>query len=209
MAKERLKSPRARLFVALDLPDDVLERLGEWQRAELSADAVLRPSRAETLHITLAFLGYHPERAVERIAEAALGGLAMAAPLITLRPDPVPVPRNRPRLYAIDADSDRTVALQSEIERRLVAGRLYKPEKRDFWPHLTVARVRTEKPPPGRRRGKPARVERPPGPLPEGLRTPFFGIRVRLYRSHLRPSGAEYEPLAQMELPPQGGGKAS
>lgn len=204
-----MKSPRARLFVALDLPAEVLEGLGEWQRAEVSADPALRPSRTETLHITLVFLGYRPERAIERIAEAACGDLAMAAPLMTLRPRPVPVPRNRPRLYAIDADSDETMTLQSEIERRLVAGRLHKPEKRDFWPHLTVARVRSEKPPPGRRRGKPARVERPPGPLPEGLLEPFRGVRVALYRSHLRSSGAEYESLAQTELLPPGGGKAS
>jgi RNA 2',3'-cyclic 3'-phosphodiesterase len=203
-----IDSPRVRLFVALDLPGTVLEGLGEWQRAELSADPALRPSRAETLHITLAFLGYHPEREVGRIAEAALG-LEPAAPLITLRADPVAVPPSRPRLYAIDADSDETVALQSEVERRLVDAGLYEPEKRDFWPHLTVARVRTEKPPPGRRRGKPARVERPPGPLPEELLEPFRGVRVALYRSRLRPSGAEYEPLAQTELLPHGGGKAS
>lgn len=198
MAKERLKSPRARLFVALDLPADVRDGLGEWQRAELR-DPTLRPSRAETLHVTLAFLGYHPEREVERIADAALGFNA-AAPLITLRPEPVPVPRSRPRLYAIDADSDETVALQSEVERRLVDARMYEPEKRDFWPHLTVARVRSEKPPPGRRRGKPARIARPPGPLPEVLLEPFRGVRVALYRSHLRPSGAEYESVAQTEL---------
>jgi 2'-5' RNA ligase len=199
VAQQRLKSPRARLFVAIDLPAEVREGLGEWQRAELSRDPALRPSRAETLHVTLAFLGYHPEREVERIADAALGFDA-GAPPITLRPEPVPVPRTRPRLYAIDADSDETVALQSEVERRLVDARMYEPEKRDFWPHLTVARVRSEKPPPGRRRGRPARVERPPGPLPEGLLEPFRGVRVALYRSHLRPSGAEYESVAQTEL---------
>jgi RNA 2',3'-cyclic 3'-phosphodiesterase len=199
VAKERLKSPRARLFVALDLPAEVREGLGEWQRAELR-DPALRPSSAETLHVTLAFLGYHPEREVERISDAALG-IDAEAPPITLRPEPVPVPRGRPRLYAIDADSDETTALQSEVERRLVDARLYEPEKRDFWPHLTVARVRSETPPPGRRRGKPARVESPPGRLPEELLKPFHGVRVALYRSHLRPSGAEYESVAQTELP--------
>lgn len=208
MAKERLKSPRARLFVALDLPEAVRDGLGGWQRSELDANPALRPSPAATLHITLAFLGYHPEQAIERIAEAALG-FEPPAPLITLRPDPVPVPRNRPRLFAIDADSEETATLQSEVERRLVAARLYEPEKRDFWPHLTVARVRTGKPPPGRRRGKPARVESSPGPLPERLLEPFRGVRIALYRSHLRPSGAEYEPVAQTELPSPGGGKAS
>jgi RNA 2',3'-cyclic 3'-phosphodiesterase len=211
MAKERLKSPRARLFVALDLPDAVLDGLGVWQREELS-DEVLRPSRAETLHITLAFLGYHPEAAIDRIAQAAMGFDAQA-PSMRLLPDPVPVPRSRPRLYAIDSESDETVALQAEVERRLVEAHFYEPEKRPFWPHLTVARVRQERRGSGgrrgRRSGRPMRVESPPGPLPETLLEPFRGVRITLYRSHLRPTGAEYEPVAQLELSPGGGGKAS
>lgn len=211
MAKERLKSPRARLFVALDLPEAIRDGLAAWQGEELG-DESLRPSRPETLHITLAFLAYHPERAIERIAEAALGFDA-EAPRVRLLPDPVPVPRSRPRLFAIDADSDESVALQAEVERRLVRAGFYEPEKRDFWPHLTVARVRAERRAGGegkrRRRGPPMRVRRPPGPLPEALLAPFFGIRLRLYRSHLRPTGAEYEAVAQLDLPPGGGGKVT
>jgi 2'-5' RNA ligase len=210
MAKERLKSPRVRLFVALDLPEHVLKELGAWQRRELS-DEVLRPSRAETLHMTLAFLGYHPEREIDRIVEAATGFEAKA-PSIRLLSDPVPVPRGRPRLYAIDSESDESVALQAEVERRLVEARFHEPEKRPFWPHLTVARVRQERREGGgrrRRSGRPMRVETPPGPLPEALLEPFGAVRITLYRSHLRPTGAEYQPVAQLELSPSGGGKAS
>ena len=69
-------------------------------------------------------------------------GFEAKAPLVRLLAEPVPVPRSRPRLYAIDSESDETVALQSEVERRLVGARFYEPEKRPFWPHLTVARVR-------------------------------------------------------------------
>jgi len=35
MAKERLKSPRARLFVALDLPEAVRTGIAAWGRREL------------------------------------------------------------------------------------------------------------------------------------------------------------------------------
>jgi hypothetical protein len=73
--------------------------------------------------------------------------------------------------------------------------------------------VRQERLPGGekgkRRRGKPMRVENPPGPLPDALLQPFFSDRVALYRSLLRPSGAEYVPMAHEELPIRGGGKAS
>ncbi len=203
MAKQRLKSPRARLFVALDLPAEVCEGLERWQRGALAGKAALRPTRAETLHMTLAFLGYHPEKQIERIAEAATGFEA-EAPLVRLMAEPVPVPKGRPRLFAIDAESPEAVALQAEVSARLERAGLYEPEERPFWPHLTVARVRPE------RRGskRPARIESPPDPLPEALLEPFRGVRVTLYRSELRPTGAEYVPMANLELSSGGSGKA-
>jgi 2'-5' RNA ligase len=106
-------------------------------------------------------------------------------------------PRGRPRILALDARSEEAVAVQAGLERELVARRLYEPEKRPFWAHVTVARVKPE------RRGskRPARIERPPGPLPEALHEPFGAVRITLYRSTLRPQGAEYAPLAQVALP--------
>lgn len=197
MAKERLKSPRARLFVALDLPDEVREGIVAWQGREL-ADPALRPVRPESLHMTLVFLGYHPEKQIERIAEAALG-VDAPAPEIRLEPEPVGVPRGkRPRLFAIDAPSEGAVELQAQVESRLVEARFYEPEKRPFWPHLTVARMRPEK----RGSRKPALVEKGPGPLPEQLFRPFSALRLTLYRSHLRPQGAEYIPIAVKDLKP-------
>jgi RNA 2',3'-cyclic 3'-phosphodiesterase len=196
VAKERLKSPRARLFVALDLPDEVREGIVAWQGRELT-DPALRPVKPESLHMTLVFLGYHPEKSIERIAEAAL--VHARAPEVRLEPEPVGVPRGkRPRLFALDAPSEGAVELQSEVERRLVEERLYEPEKRPFWPHLTVARVKPE------RRGgrKPALVERVPGTLPEQLFRPFSALRLTLYRSHLRPQGAEYIPMVAKDLKP-------
>jgi 2'-5' RNA ligase len=196
VAKERLKSPRARLFVALDLPGEVREAIVAWQRG--LDDPALRPVKPESLHMTLVFLGYHPEKAIDRIAEAALG-IDAAAPEIRLEPDPVGVPKGRrPRLFALDAPSEAAVELQGKVEERLVEARFYEPEKRPFWPHLTVARVKPE------RRGsrKPALVESPPGRVPEQLFRPFPLVRLTLYRSHLRPQGAEYVPLAHKDLKP-------
>jgi RNA 2',3'-cyclic 3'-phosphodiesterase len=204
VAKERLKSPRARLFVALDLPDRVRDRLAAWQRDALTDDA-LRPVRSQALHVTLCFLAYHPERAIERIA-AVVAGIEPRAAEVRFRPDPVPVPRNRPRLFAVDAESEGAVALQAELSERLEAERFYKPEKRPFWPHVTVARVGPEKRSPsdrrGRRRGRPKRVDRAPKALPDELLEPFGGVRITLYRSNLRPTGAEYVSLAELDLPP-------
>jgi RNA 2',3'-cyclic 3'-phosphodiesterase len=195
MTKERLKSPRARLFVALDLPPVVRDGIVAWQRAELTHEK-LRVVGPENLHVTLAFLGYLPEKAIAEVAEV-VHSVDTAAPRIRLAADPVAKPRGRPRLFALDAQSGATVALQADLERELAGRHLYKPEKRPFWPHVTVARVRPEK----RGSKRPARIESPPGELPAALREPFLGVRVTLYRSTLRPQGAEYAPLAQVALP--------
>jgi RNA 2',3'-cyclic 3'-phosphodiesterase len=199
MAKERLKSPRARLFVALDLPDPVRDGLAAWQVGAL-ADPALRMVGAEALHVTLCFLGYHRERDIERIA-AIVTDVEPRFVEIRLDPEPVPIPRRRPRLFAVGGESPVATALQAELSDRLQAERFYKPEKRPFWTHVTVARVRPEKGSrKGGRRGNPRPVERPPGPLPEELLKPFGGARVALYRSFLRPSGAEYVRLAELNL---------
>jgi RNA 2',3'-cyclic 3'-phosphodiesterase len=196
VAKERLKSPRARLFVALDLPQDVRAGLVDWQRTAL-ADPALRVVRPEALHMTLVFLGYQNEKDVKAIAKEAFD-VDSQAPAVELVREPVGVPPGkRPRLIALAANSDETVALQKQVEERLVEARFYEPEKRAFWPHLTVARVRPEAP----KSRKPALITTPPHPLPEHMFRFFRPARLVLFKSHLRRSGAEYEALAELELP--------
>lgn len=195
MATEKPTEPRLRLFVALDLPDAVRAGVEAWGAAEL-ADPALRPVAPAALHVTLAFLGHRPAAEVDAIA-AAVASARPPAPRLELV-DAVPRPaRGRPRLYALPADSAATVELQADLAARLASAGLYEPEKRPFWPHVTVARVRSE----GRGSRRPAVVERRPRALPVALRKPFLGVRVTLYRSELQPRGARYVPLAQVELP--------
>jgi 2'-5' RNA ligase len=199
MAKERLKSPRVRLFVALDLPGAVCDGFASWG-SEALADPALRRLPASSLNVTLAFLGYRPERDIERLAEI-VAGIESPAPRVELCDPVARPPRGRARLFALPIRSPEAESLQAELERELVEERLYKPEKRPFWPHLTVARVRSEE----RGSKRPRRVETPPNPLPEALRrTHVRGVRVSLYRSELKPQGANYTPLAHVDLPGSG-----
>lgn len=194
MAKERLTSPRARLFVALDLPDSVRAGIVAWGQREL-ADPALRPVAPESLHITLAFLGWLPEKEIPRLGEIVKSGRE-PAPAIALG-DPVPRPeRGRPRLFALPVESPGAVELQARLRGQLVEARLYEPEKRPFWPHVTVARVRREE----RGSKRPALVSKLPEALPQALLQPAVCRRLTLYRSELQPRGAQYTPLAQVEL---------
>jgi 2'-5' RNA ligase len=195
MAPEKPKDPRVRLFVALDLPDGLRDGIGDWSAGALT-DPALRPVPARNLHVTLAFLGSRPEGDMER-AIAAIEASAAPAPRFGLL-DPVARPgRARPRLFALPAPSPGAERIQAQLSEILVSEQLYEPEKRPFWPHVTVARVRAE----GRGSRRPIRVERPPGGLPVELRKPVFCRRLTLYRSELQPSGARYVPLAQVKLP--------
>ena len=100
VAKERLKSPRARLFVALDLPQDVRTGLVDWQQTAL-ADPALRVVAPDALHVTLVFLGYQAEKDVKAIAKTAFA-VEAEAPAVELAPEPVGIPRGkRPRLIAL------------------------------------------------------------------------------------------------------------
>ena len=96
------------------------------------------------------------------------------------------LPPRDPRLFALDLEDEdgRAAALQAAVSDALEAGRWYTPEKRPFWPHITLARVKR-----GERRVPPLAGKPPPA-------APFTGAELTLYRSTLRPQGALYEPLA-------------
>jgi 2'-5' RNA ligase len=208
-SKDRLKSPRLRMFVALDLPDDFLDRAVIWQERAFAGRRDLRVLSRYALHVTLVFLGYQYERDAEKIAELSF---AVPAEPFELQPDEVEeVPPGRPRLYAIGLDDpgDKLTRWQTGLAERLQGAGYYEPEKRPFWPHLTVARFKqTERHRTGGRarseaggRGRgPAEAPESLPELPDDLRNPFQAARLTLYRSTLRPQGAVYEPLARAAL---------
>jgi RNA 2',3'-cyclic 3'-phosphodiesterase len=196
VAKERLKSPRVRLFLALDLPKPFLDELVAWRERHFGglSDARLLPRAS--LHVTLVFLGYQYERDVERIAEICFR--EAAGPFELRATEATGIPPRRPRLYALGLEDEGGAlgAWQGELSKRLAAARLYEPEKRPFWSHVTLARGKRDRP--------LARLA-DPASLPAALTEPFAGERATLYRSTLTPRGAVYDPLARLALP-QGGG---
>ena len=90
---------------------------------------------------------------------------------------------------ALDLEDEdaRAAAIQSAASEALAEGRWYRPERREWWPHMTLARVK---------RGRRAEPLDPAEPLPGPLLAPL----VTLYRSTLRPQGAVYTPLDRVEL---------
>src|ERR1700755_70894 len=117
MASDGEGPKKQRVFIALDLPDHVRAGLTAWGKAEL-VDPALRPTRPESLHVTLVFLGNREQAEVEEIA-AVVRRSGVPAPVMKLE-DPISLPRRgRAALFALPAPS----AAASELRRGL-GGRL-------------------------------------------------------------------------------------
>ena len=101
-----MSGPRARLFLALDLPEPARASLASWRDTLVAGRSDLRPVPPEALHVTLVFLGWQDESAAPKIADAAFGALPGGSPP---RLTPVGVrslpPRN-PRLFALDLEDE-------------------------------------------------------------------------------------------------------
>jgi 2'-5' RNA ligase len=172
-----------RLFVALELPEDVVGTLVRWARAADRPGLRLLPP--EALHATLAFLGSRPDEEVEAIGDAVA---ACAAPVPDLRLDrPAWLGRGSALSLDLVDGAGACAALQRRVSDALVALGVFAPEARAFRPHVTVARVR---------RGATVSRRLPDPPSGE----PFAGRAVTLYQSLLSPHGARYRPLVRADL---------
>ena len=180
---------RARLFVALELPDAAREALVSWRAAALREVRGLRGVAPENLHATLCFLGSRPVGEIEQIS-AACGVVAGEPAVSSGFGEVLWLPRRAPRVLAVALrDPEGALArLQGTLSSALVAGGWYAPESRPFLAHVTVARAWRD----GRVRAR--ELTAPPADVE------VLCSRVSLYRSRLGAGGARYEPLAGVEL---------
>jgi len=189
----------ARLFLAVDPPEQVCLELASWARAVAAQGRSgargrqgLRLLAAEALHVTLCFLGSRPVGEIEELlrvpsaSATVVGELSVGAPLW--------LPPRRPRNLAVEIhDHDGELErLQRELVAELQRVIDWEPDRRRFRAHLTVARVR----------GRESFLAAPGGPIAVPA-TPALRFRpesLTLYRSWLEPSGARYEALAGRPL---------
>jgi 2'-5' RNA ligase len=170
---------RLRLFLALRLPDDVLDEVERWQREHLRN---VRVVPREHLHITLAFLGHRPAGELESIV-AALRDAATGAGEIRLTPVRYRETRSAGMLVLEDGRGNAAL-LAGDVQERLELLGVYRSEGRRWLPHLTVARWR---------RRPRLGLESP------AVRT-FVPSDAAAYLSRLHPRGAVYEVVESVAL---------
>jgi 2'-5' RNA ligase len=196
------RSATARLFVALDPPGAVRERLAAWARvavgalggsANAGAGRRVRLLGPETMHVTLCFIGSRPAAEIERVA-GALEGLRAAGGELSLG-GPLWLPPRQPRSLAL-AIHDRhgeLSALHDAVQDALAGAVDWQPERRRYRAHVTVARIGRER---SRKRTEELAAQAPP-PTPQ---LSFVASEIVLYRSWLAPQGASYEALTSYAL---------
>jgi len=173
------RDERLRLFLALRVPDDVVEEIARWQRDQLPG---VRLVPREHLHVTLAFLGHRLAGELDAIVGALRDAVAGAG---EIRLTPVRYRETRGvGMLVLDDESGRAAALAGDLQDRLERLGVYRREGRVWLPHLTVARWR-ERP--------RLRPESPP------QRT-FVPSDAAAYLSRLHPDGARYEVLESVAL---------
>lgn len=190
MARDRAARPEAkplRLFVATDVPDPVRVALARTVAPFRDGVPGARWTRTEGWHVTLKFLGSTWPRLADEVREAVSSAAAGAEAFQTELTEigVFPSVRRARVIWAGLADPEgRFARLVADLDDRLSDH--FVPEKRAFTPHLTLARLT---PPRDLAEfaaglpGMPVRSE------------PFPVDRLVLYRSHLSPKGATYEPL--------------
>jgi 2'-5' RNA ligase len=173
---------RIRLFVALRLPAEIVERLSAWQHAELAAASDARIVPPENLHITLAFLGSRPRDDVDAIvALLRMQAEGAAEPLLTVRDYRE---TRSVGMVRLDDAGGRATKLADGVGEGLERLGVYERERRAWLPHVTVLRFR-----------RPPRLR--PEPPDLGRVVPS---ELALMMSVLRPTGAQYEVVESIPL---------
>jgi RNA 2',3'-cyclic 3'-phosphodiesterase len=182
-----VSSDRVRLFVALELPERTRVALATWGTV-IAPVLGGRAIAAESLHLTLCFLGPVDAVRVASVADAVsrVAGLP-AARLET--GGALCLPPRRPRVVAVSLlDRDGALAtVQSVLSSALESLGVYVPEPRAFLAHVTVLRMR------GGRRVRTTELADPPA-------VDTVGSTVTLFRSRLGSGPARYEALARVGL---------
>jgi len=183
-----------RSFLAIELPKAILKKIAEIQGDLKSSHADVRWVNPEKIHLTLKFFGNIEEARIEAIIKAiessihrtevfSLGVTGIGA---------FPHGKN-PRVIWMGLIDEKGILIpfQKQLETELEEIG-FEPEKRAFQPHLTLGRVNSS-------RGKEELIRRM-----ERYREENFGEisveNVILFKSDLKPTGAIYTRLREVEL---------
>lgn len=182
-----------RCFIAIDISVPVKKDIGEFIDILKKYNTDVKWVVYENLHLTLKFLGRTPEVSLPVIKEL-LSNIVLSYEPFYIKICSAGVFPNRkyPRVIWVGIkDLEILKRLRGDIEDSMVLLN-YQKENREFSPHLTIGRVRSQKGVADMIRGLDNFKERD-----------FGGMEVnsiKLMKSELKPTGAQYYCLAEIPL---------
>lgn len=179
-----------RLFVALDLPPEIVGNL-EALLARLRPSARIAWSPPRNLHVTTKFIGWWPDERLDEVKTALAGVPRQGAIPVDIRGLGFFPNERAPRVFWCGIDAPGLDRLAADTDRATAAIGV-ESEKRAFSPHLTLARIKE-------------RLDlRPLHDAIAALPSLEFGrCEARsffLYRSEPRRTGSIYTKLAEFPL---------
>lgn len=180
-----------RSFIALPIPTSCLLELQAVSRniEALDKRKVWRLVPSENYHLTLAFLGDVDYQTVSLICDEMDQRLSQLSPELLEFAEVSLFPfKRRPRLIvAMLKKNDWLEVLYRDVFSMLRALGVSADKKSNFYPHITLARLRE-------RRGKATQFE------PQLLTGSFVPESVNLYQSELTPKRSIYTPLHKITI---------
>ncbi len=191
---ERALMKPMRLFIAIEFPSPVRDHLvgvQETLRPRLGRSTIIAP---DNLHLTLKFLG-EVDGARNAALQESLAKVKASGPIHLFPSGLECFPLRGPvRIVAVAlaGEVEKLLGIQHAIEQRCkFLG--FEQERREYRPHVTIARARPTLPPGFRDAATEASTSLWPGPA-------FEAAEFVLVKSDLRPQGSQYTPIARFPL---------
>lgn len=191
-----------RLFVALDLDPEIRGRIAQFLDGVRGFAPDARWVSAESLHITLKFIGEWPAERLDQLKRALSGAHGQPAEITFSGTGFFPTPKAA-RVFWIGIQAGPELASLAATIDTVTSALEIESEKRAFAPHLTLARSGSGRP----RRMSSDRINPSFRRLQEksaAMPAPAFGTmsprEFFLFESKLSPKGAQYTKLESFPL---------
>lgn len=179
---------KRRIFIAINLPEDIKNKLVEyrnkWEHLDFN---LIRWVDKDNLHITLVFIGYVGDDEMYEIINKTKEVAKKHEPfMIKLENIILGPPDKTPRMFWVQGEKSQEIAnLQGDLEEKIEQKH---GGRHAFRPHITLSRFKYNI------------LKDLPRNLNEPFRAQIPVETIEIMQSNLKRSGAEYSVLESIEL---------